>query len=368
MNEVPFVHTTHVLPTKAKDFGASDTIHVPAAILKSSITEYAIQSVLGNFFHNCDALIALNQPALDSIREFGYKGQIFVVPNGRALAHYDHRKFADINLEQKTLAFIGFLSDRKNQFYLLKVLRKLPENYLLKLIGRPLNPEYQVKLEKYIEKNELKNVEFVGQISHEEIPAYLEETHVFVSASTMEVQSLVVIEALASGTPVVGLSNETIDELVDDNVGAWLASDQKPSVFAAQIERVCSLSEDDYQEICQNARNRVSHLDWSNVVDKTIEAYREILKIRPVKTGGDSELLTRLVRFFAIGDLRDYLLEVIEEFSPLDGSLLPKVKVPPKMQSWTRVPSSTWLISGVTVVVSVLGYLFMKGRGTRKEN
>ena len=78
--------------------------------------------------------------------------------------------------------------------------------------------------------------------------------------------------------------------------------------------------------------------------------------------------LTRLVRFFAIGDLRDYLLEVIEEISPLDGRLLQKVKVPQKMQSWTRVPSSTWLISGVTVVVSVLGYLFMKGRGGRKEN
>ena len=46
-----------------------------------------------------------------------------------------------------------------------------------------------------------------------QIPNYLERAHVFPSASKMEVQSLVVIEALASGTPVVGLSNETIDEL-----------------------------------------------------------------------------------------------------------------------------------------------------------
>jgi hypothetical protein len=36
---------------------------------------------------------------------------------------------------------------------------------------------------------------------------------VSISASAMEIQSLAVIEALASGTPVVGLSNEAVAEL-----------------------------------------------------------------------------------------------------------------------------------------------------------
>ncbi len=363
MNQVPFVHTTHVLPDKAIEFGTTDTIHLPAAILKSSITEYAIQSVLGNFFQNCDALIALNQTAMESIREFGFEGPIFVIPNGRALAHYDHRKFADNNLDQKVLIFIGYLSDRKNQFYLLKTLNKLPKNYTLRLVGRPLNPEYKVKLEKYIRKNELKNVEFVGQIGHDEIPEFLEDAHIFTSASKMEVQSLVVIEALASGTPIVGLSNETIDELVDDSVGAWLAKDQAPTAFAAQIERICSLAPEEYDRICQNARDRVSHLDWSNVVEQTVEVYGEIRKIEPVISEHASKPLQSLVRFFTAGDLRDYLLEVIEDFNPLDVIHLPKVKVPEKVQSLTRVRPSTWIISGVTVTVSVLGYLFMRGRG-----
>jgi glycosyltransferase involved in cell wall biosynthesis len=366
MNQVPFVHTTHVLPDKAMEFGTTDTIHVPAVILKSSITNYAIHSVLNNFFQNCDALIALNQRALESIRAFGYQGLTYIIPNGRALAHYDHSHFADITADQKVLVFIGYLSDRKNQSYLLKTLKKLPDNYSLRLIGRPLNPEYQEKLENYIDKHQLKNVDFVGQINHEEIPGILEDAHLFVSASKMEVQSLVVIEALASGTPIVGLSNETIDELVDESVGSWLAMDQKPASFAAQIERICNLSREDYYQICQNARDRVSHLDWSNVVNKTVEAYLEIRKIKPIISDDDSELLTSLVRFFTIGDLREYLLEVIEDTTPLDGGLLPKVKVPKKMQSWTRVRPTTWIISGITVVVSVLGYFFMRGRGENK--
>lgn len=370
MNQIPFVHTTHVLPSRAIEFGTTEAIHVPAPILKSSLTDYAIQSVLGNFFRNCDALIALNQPALESIREFGFEGPIFVVPNGRALAHYNQRQYADNTAEQKVLVFIGFLSDRKNQSYLLKTLKALPDSYTLRLIGKSLNNEYQDKLEKYIQKNDLKNVEFVGQITHEQIPDYLEEAHIFPSASKMEVQSLVVIEALAAGTPVVGLSNETIDELVSEDVGAWLAKDQKPKAFAAQIERICNLPPDQYQKVCQNARARVNHLDWSNVVTSTVEAYQEILKINLSVSDDESDMLTSLVRFFSLGDLRDYLLDVIDGARRLpaaEASILPRVKVPTKMQSWIRVPSSTWLISGMTIVVSVIGYIFMRGKGKKED-
>lgn len=370
MNRVPFVHTTHVLPSKAIEFGTTEAINVPAPILKSSLTDFAVQTVLGNFFRNCDALIALNQPALESIREFGFEGPIFVVPNGRALAHYNQRQLADNALDQKILVFIGFISERKNQYYLLKVLKYLPKTYTLRLIGKPLNADYQTKLERYIQKHDLSNVEFIGQITHEQIPGYLEEAHIFPSASKMEVQSLVVIEALASGTPVVGLSNETIDELVSEDVGAWLAKDQKPAVFAKQIERICDLPPKQYQKICQNSRDRVQKLDWSTVVESTVEAYQEIRNINLTVSDDDSDMLTSLVRFFSMGDLKDYLLDVIDgarKRSVVEASMLPRVKVPSKMQSWIRVPSSTWLISGVTIVASVIGYLFMRGKGNEED-
>jgi glycosyltransferase involved in cell wall biosynthesis len=369
MNNIPFVHTTHVLPSKAIEFGTTEAISVPAPILKSSLTDFAIQRVLGNFFMNCDALIALNRPALESIREFGYEGPIFVVPNGRALSHYNQWEYADNTAAEKILVFIGFLSERKNQSYLLQVLKALPDSYTLRLIGKPLDVEYQKNLEAYIQKNNLKNVEFIGQITHEQIPQYLAEAHIFPSASRMEVQSLVVIEALASGTPVVGLSNETIDELVNEDVGAWLAKDQNPEAFAKQIERICNLPQEEYLILCQNARDRVQHLDWSNIVISTVEAYQEILKVKLTKTEDDNDMLSSLVRFFSMGDLRDYLLDVIDDTrnrSAVEARMLPRVKVPSKMKSWIRVPSSTWVISGVTIAASVVGYIFMRSKGKKE--
>jgi glycosyltransferase involved in cell wall biosynthesis len=368
MRSVPFVHTSHVLPSKVGDFGMTETIEV---LPQNPISDFAIQSVLSNFFANCDALVALNQPAYNSIREFGYSGPVFVIPNGRDLIRFNNKQFADISSEQKILLFTGFLNKRKNQFYLLKALRHLPENYLLRLIGEPLNQEYKDKLDKYIKKHNLTNVEFAGQVEFSQIPEFLESAHVFISASTMEVQSLVVIEALASGTPVVGLSNETIDELISDDVGAWLNRNQKPSDFAEKIIQVCSLTDDQYRTLCQNARASVTHLDWSNIVQTTTLAYREILTIKLFMSEEDSDMLNSLVSFFTFGEVRDYLLSSIIEArksSPAPKGIFSRIKVPKWLESWIRVPSSTWIISGVTILVSMFGYFFMRGRGKANKN
>ena len=367
MNSVPFVHTSHVLPSKAVDFGTGDTINV---LNRSPISDFAIHGVLSNFFSNCDALIALNQSAYDSIREFGYSGPVFVIPNGRDLVEYNSKEIADLSQERKIILFIGFLNERKNQAYLLKALKHLPENYLLRLIGKPLNQDYQDTLDKYIKKHGLSNVEFIGQVDHERIPDFLASAHVFASASRMEVQSLVVIEALASGTPIVGLSNETIDEFIDQEVGAWLARNQKPAEFAQQILRICTLPDDQYRVMCQNARDRVAHLNWSNVVEMTTLAYREILTIKSFMSEDESDMLNSLVSFFTLGEVRDYLLDAIAEErkdpSAQSGSL-PRFKIPHWIKSWIRVPPSTWILSGLTIIVSVIGFLFMRGRGNNKS-
>ncbi len=363
MNAVPFVHTSHVLPSRAVDFGTTDTIQ---GFRQSPLSEFAVHSVLSNFFSNCDALIALNQSAYDSIRDFGYSGPVFIIPNGRELADFNKRQITDINTARKTLVFIGFINERKNQLYLLKAIKYLPEDHLLRLIGSPLNQDYKEKLEKYIEKHNLTNIEFVGQVEQDQIPDILESAHVFISASTMEVQSLVVIEALASGTPVVGLSNETIDEMITDEVGAWLARNTKPSEFAEQIKRVCSLPEDLYREMSLSARDRVAHLDWDNVVQATTLAYGEILTIKLFLSDDESDMMTSLVNFFTIGEVREYLLSAIAN-ARKGSSSWKGLKVPRWLKSWLRVPSSTWFISGATIVISVIGFLFMRGRGTKKD-
>jgi hypothetical protein len=120
----------------------------------------------------------------------------------------------------------------------------------------------------------------VGKVDHNEIPERLERAHVFVSASRLEVQSLAVLEALSSGTPVVSLSNETTDEFVDDSVGYNLPLSTPPERFAAKIVEICGLPRGEYERLCENARKRVAHLDWAMVVESATRMYSEVIDLK----------------------------------------------------------------------------------------
>lgn len=280
-NKVPFVYTSHVLPTKTSDFGAKEMSGKMGKFFDSKI----IWKYFLNFFRNCDGVIALNESAKKDILKFGYKGKIFNVPNGRNLKLYEKgRKL--LPGKKKKLLNVGYFSRRKNQKYLLQVINYLPENYILELVGPALEEKYLLELKDYAREKFLKNVVFLGKLEHDKIPWLLKEASVYVSASKMEVQSLSIIEALASGTPVVGLSNETIDEFIDSSCGNNLSQHTPPNVFALKIKEICSLSENSYRKLSDNAKKKVLHLDWSNVVEETQKVYWELMeKGRSQETG-----------------------------------------------------------------------------------
>jgi len=187
-NQIPFVYTSHVLPTKTFDFAISESSKNLSRFLDSSL----MKKYFFNFFQK-------------DILKYGFKNKIFIIPNGRDLKAYRACRLAKITEKEKQLTFIGYLSMRKNQKYLLRVMKCLSPNFTLNLVGSPINPNYLKSLKDYANKNHLKNVNFLGEVPYEQVPRILAKTHVFISASKMEVQSLVVIEALASGTPVVAL-------------------------------------------------------------------------------------------------------------------------------------------------------------------
>lgn len=273
-HHLPFLYTGHVLPTKFSEFAISEFSESFGRFLDTNL----MKKYLFNFFKNCDAWVALNKDAQKDILKYGFKEKIFIIPNGRDLQAYYRCHPTQLSERQKQLTFIGYLSQRKNQKYLLRVMEYLPENFFLNLIGTPVNPKYFEDLKKYIEKKHLKNVNFMGEIPYQQIPQILEKTHVLVSASKMEVQSLVIIEALASGTPVVGLANGTVDELIDKSTGYRLEKNTPPKIFAEHIQEICSLSQKEYEVLCQKAREKVSHLDWSEIVKKTEIVYQKLIE------------------------------------------------------------------------------------------
>lgn len=294
-NNIPFVYTSHVLPTKTSGFGAQEISKKLGKILENKL----VKRYFLNFFENCEAVIALNKNAEGDISKFGYKGKTYLIPNGRDLSLYKKEK-NNFSKDGKILLFVGYLTKRKNQKFLIDTMKYLPEDYILKLAGPAIDEKYLIYLKNCCLKYELNNVRFLGKVPYLDISKLLLEADVFVSASKMEVQSLAVIEALASGTPIIGISNETVDELVDNKNGFVFSKNASPKDFAKKIKEICSLSKKEYLKLSDSARKRVEELDWGRIVNKTVEKYNEIIvNKRDIQTTGNKNNFFKDFKFEA---------------------------------------------------------------------
>ncbi|MGA2379479.1 MAG: glycosyltransferase, partial [Spirochaetia bacterium] len=203
LHGVPFFFTAHELPSKMLEWGL---VRYLRGVLQSPLLHALTRTYLVSFCRHCTGVVALNKASADDIRGIGYRGRLFVIPNGRTLAMYNGTGPTDIHGREKVLTFVGDFGPRKNQMYLVSVMNHLPDEYRLLLIGHDVDHHYRREIDSAIGPELRRRVSFTGRLDHSRIPAQLAKTHLWVSASLMEVQSLAVLEALASGTPVLGLS------------------------------------------------------------------------------------------------------------------------------------------------------------------
>jgi glycosyltransferase involved in cell wall biosynthesis len=338
LHAIPFVYTAHALSKEVLAFGGAELL----GLLRNEIAESVVHRHLASFHRHCDAIIALNRLAAQDLIDFGYHGRIILIPNGRFLGRYANGTVASLADERIVLLYTGSISERKNQVYLLDVLSYLPPRYVLRLVGEPLDPDYGQQLAVRIAALGLESrVELVGQVPPKQVPAELASAHVFVSASKIEVQSLAVIEALASGKPVVGLGNETVDELVFEHVGCRLSPKTPALRFAEEVRRLCERPQSEYEALCSAARQRVAHLDWANVMTETANAYQLLRQIKAEEAQRESPVS-------AVG-LRQGTLSRRERWA--------------RAWRWlNRVVRQPWLFAGLAMMISMAWKLYERSR------
>lgn len=356
-NNVPCIHTAHVLLDRVGEFGLGDI--APQLFIETTKVYYR------DFYKNCSCITAITDESVGHIRSVGYKGDIEVIPNGRYLDMYKKCEVADIDSKEKYLCFIGYITDRKNQKYLLDVLTYLPKNYKIFIIGTYLSGDYREWLEAKVEELGLsERVIFTGQIPHKKVPDYLEKTHVFTSASTLETLGLIYIESLASGTPVVSLRNYGTDILVSDEVGKNLELETSPKVFAKEVDKISRLSQKDYEKLAKRCRKSVKRYDWEVVANQFIELYKKY-KGKDVENlmNRNSVNLNRYIKnVFGDSEISGYLKKSLDRLTKT-----PKLRKNKK----PKIPKKTLLFAVLGAVLSTVVWFFLKitrnGRDKKKD-
>jgi len=121
----------------------------------------------------------------------------------------------------------------------------------------------------------LRNVDFIGAVAPDQMPALYEEADIFINASNVDNQPLSIIEAFASGLPVVTSCAGGIVYMVTDlKTGLIFRKDD----HEALADRVLKLLNDRQlsSRIAIKAREECNKYNWAAVRNQWLELYREL--------------------------------------------------------------------------------------------
>ena len=210
-------------------------------VLPDQIGTTFLQAYLPSFCREVDLVIAPSPGLKTVLQQIGVEAPIQVIPNGVDLEPYRRRldpfprsRFG-VSQEDVLLIFVGRLGPEKNLTFLLRSFAGAHSAYpntSLLLVG--VGPEMD-NLKDLAERIGLSDrIRFAGLVDYELIPRYLAAADAFVTASVTEVHPLSVIEAMASGLPVLGIESPGVSDSIVDGQNGLLSRDDLAS-FTAKL-------------------------------------------------------------------------------------------------------------------------------------
>lgn len=150
------------------------------------------------------------------------KEKIKVTPNPANLTNF----YFDKSIKKEdVILYVGSLEERKGVCVLAKalnyVLKKYP-NFKVKFIGKDttrnnLNISTTEYIKMLVNEKYRSNLEFLGQIKNNELNYYLNQAKCAVYPSLFDNFPYVVLETMATGTPIVGSKNSGMVEMLEDS-------------------------------------------------------------------------------------------------------------------------------------------------------
>jgi len=231
---------------------------------------------------NADAVIALTEDMKREIRKICDK-DIYVIPNGVDLERFENlsreniRRKLEITNEQKIVIFAGTLRPIKGVKYLIQamnIIRQKNTKASLMLIG---DGEERQSLEELVKESNLGDcVTFVGQVPNEEVLEYMAASDVFVLPSLSEGFPLVILEAMASGLPIVATKVGGLPEIIKEGDNGFLV-EPKDSVEITEKVLLLLQGKELRQRIAKNNRQRAKDYAWAKVVDSVEQVYQKVV-------------------------------------------------------------------------------------------
>ncbi len=205
-----------------------------------TIAKVGSQAV-ADFFSKCDEVWAVSEGTGETLREYGYKGEIIVMPNGSNRRVLNVAKVPEvrqkygIRSDVPVLLFVGQISWKKNLGRVLEacsILKKQGTAFQLVMAGR--GPDEQAIRER-VSELDIKDVSvFTGHLTDtESLDAIYSIADLFVFPSIYDNAPMVVREAAAQRTPALAAEGSCTAEVIIAGDNGIISKDESPAVAQA---------------------------------------------------------------------------------------------------------------------------------------
>ena len=221
-----------------------------------------------------DSLIAPSNFLASAISGYGLQAQI--IPNVIDISHYSyrHRKTIKPNLFWMR-SFYYYYNPLMAVRVLARLINRYPEARLV-MAGRDKGEEGKVR--QLVEKHGLeKNVTFAGFLNMEAKVQELTHGDIYLNTNSIDNMPVSVVEACASGLPVVATAVGGIPNLLTNGESALLVPNNDDKAMA---NAVISLLEDPslVAKLSSNGRELAEQSSWENVHFQFQQIFSELLR------------------------------------------------------------------------------------------
>jgi glycosyltransferase involved in cell wall biosynthesis len=179
-------------------------------------------------------------------------------------------------LPETYLLYVGTINRRKNLLALVQAMHQTSDAVSLPLVVVGNGKAYKKEVQKFIHEKGLEDrVRFVSQVVAADLPAIYQKSKVAVFPSRYEGFGLPVVEALASGVPVITTRSSSLPEAAGP--GAYYADPDDPRSIAEGIVKVLGSPEYARQLIDEGHRH-VLRFNPQDTARQLMAVYEEVMK------------------------------------------------------------------------------------------
>ena len=269
----PIVGTNHFMPDNLVQFAPN---FIEGTMIRIMWNDFL------KVYNKLDYVTAPSYAAVKMLKSVGYEKKAEVVSNGMEFDKFKKRPVSETLLKKygifksvPTFISIGRIEKDKNLDVMMEALAIHLKKYKAQLIlvgNGKFEKEFK-KLAKLLKVED--RVFFTGRISGKAVQEIYSLADVYIGAGTAELQGLSVMEAMASGLPVLAVNAVALPELVKNGVNGYLF-ELNPADLAKKMEMILS-DKKKLEKMAERSLEIISEHDVSKTMAKFERIYKRVI-------------------------------------------------------------------------------------------